>query len=154
MHAWCSFAPCRLSFDTRNYTMHRFSTGTALYALSFFLVTIYCVQEYLVSSMTGHVTFPPPPRNFELCILFTLRVSALHSRARPKFGLARRFWQSRPASSFLYRPRSDRHGYERSDPGPHSLFSRTPENLVWRDGFGSTGPSQFFLYCPRSDGHR
>ena len=53
MHAWCSFAPCRLSFDTRKYAMHRLSTGTALYVLVILLPTI----NTTVSSMNEHITF-------------------------------------------------------------------------------------------------
>ena len=164
MHAWCFFAPCRLSFDTRNYAMHRFSTGTTLYNLFILLLTI----NTRVSSITEHITFFFLSNKFELCNLFTLRVSVycilVHAR---EFGLARRSRQSRPASAFfvpseigstrvrairsraarpysrarlriwsretvsavpsrvsffLYRPRSDRHGYERSDPWPHDFI--------------------------------
>ena len=48
-------------------------------------------------------------------------------------------------SFFLHRPRSDRHGYERPDPGPHGSFSCAPGNLVSRDGFGSPVPRQIFF---------
>ena len=46
---------------------------------------------------------------------------------------------------FLAPPELGSTRHERSDPGPHSLFSCTPENLISLDGFGNTGPRQLFF---------
>ena len=65
-----------------------------------------------------------------------------------EFALARRVRQSRPASIFLFflaPPEIGSRRYDRSDPGPHSLLSCTPENLTSLDGFGKTSSRQFFF---------
>ena len=79
MHAWCSFAPCRLSFNTRNYAMHRFSTGTTQCILFVLLHSI----NTRVSSMTGPNSFFSFSLSQILSMYFiTLLVSALYSHSR------------------------------------------------------------------------
>ena len=50
---------------------------------------------------------------------------------------------------FLAPPEIGSTRYDRSDPGPHSLFSCTPENLISLDGFGKTSPRQLFFCIVR-----
>ena len=151
MHAWCSFAPCRLSFDTRNHATHRFSTGTTLYILIILLLTI----NTRVSSVTGirfFVFFLP---NFELCILFTLRVLALYSRARPRIRSRETVSAIPSRVSFFCTVREIGSTRVRAIRSRAARLCSRARLRIWSRETVSAVPSRvsFFLYRPRSDRH-
>ena len=139
MHAWCSFASCRLSFDTRNYAIHCFCTVSSF------------APENLVSRDGFGSPVPRQPffSSFSISQIlndvfyYTACFNTVYSFAPENLVSRNGFGSLVPRQLFFPFPFSQiLSSVFYYTVCCSTLFLFAPENLVSRDGFSSPAPRQ------------